>query len=318
MNDVSGYSLTPSKISIENALNQIKLACKPGDSVFFYYCGHGSIKTDTNILDNVIIPSDYKRYTCIETQVFTRYFLEILNTGARVWGLFDCCHTDSMIQTNYLLQPECIYNPPPQPQPPQPTLPTETIQTPVVISIEDVLSQWAQECKQQIEPEQIEPEQIEPEAALNEFIDQLVTTSISEAIEMLTPKPITPRTPTILSLPECYVCDDWRSRCKITIRDTPTNQRYRKTGIYIMSGYVPQKNLGDDCKRLHNTFTRCFIDTVSNMCSIQQSGLYKFIPQLNVLEFVEQIDCRLRISGATQRASLSIQCLEDIDQLFDP
>jgi len=80
-------------------LNWLLSDCDTGDSLAFYYSGHGtrvaSIGTDLEIdgLDEAIVPHDYSTAGFLKDDDFKKIFDSKLKPGVNLEVIFDCCHS---------------------------------------------------------------------------------------------------------------------------------------------------------------------------------------------------------------------------------
>ena len=58
-----------SRLNILNCITSLVNQCKSGDSIFLYYCGHGSFKSQRDVFDNIIVSNDNKSSGCIENDL---------------------------------------------------------------------------------------------------------------------------------------------------------------------------------------------------------------------------------------------------------
>lgn len=97
--------------NIENAICNLTLGCKSGDSLFFHYSGHGASvpgsKVEKDGKDEAIIPNDYLTGGFItDDWLFTNLCMKVPQ-GASLWAFTDCCHSGTMFDLKYNWQ----YNP---------------------------------------------------------------------------------------------------------------------------------------------------------------------------------------------------------------
>jgi hypothetical protein len=110
------------RANIITYLNWLLTNCKPGDSLAFYYSGHGTrvanIGPDLEIdgLDEAIVPHDYATAGFLRDDDFKAIFDSKLVRGANLEVFFDCCHSgtgtrnlnligDSFIETPRFIEP---------------------------------------------------------------------------------------------------------------------------------------------------------------------------------------------------------------------
>lgn len=89
------------RANIIRYLNWLLTKCKAGDSLAFYYSGHGTrvanIGTDVEIdgLDEAIVPHDYTTAGVLRDDDFKAIFDGKLVPGVNLEVIFDCCHSGS-------------------------------------------------------------------------------------------------------------------------------------------------------------------------------------------------------------------------------
>ena len=104
---------TPLKPTKKNIIEQLKLLvsnAEAGDTLIFYYCGHGSRIKDTDNdevdkLDEVFVPLDYLKEGIItDDELFS--LIKIKN-DVKFYGFTDCCHSGTICDLKYNLVPNC-------------------------------------------------------------------------------------------------------------------------------------------------------------------------------------------------------------------
>ncbi len=89
------------RVNILNNLNWLLTTAVSGDSVVFYYSGHGTrvanIGADIEIdgLDEAIVPHDYTTAGVLRDDDFAAAFTSKLKAGVNLEVIFDCCHSGS-------------------------------------------------------------------------------------------------------------------------------------------------------------------------------------------------------------------------------
>lgn len=102
--------IKPTKNNIINQLKLIIANSKPGDTIIFYYSGHGSQIKDTDNdeedkLDEVLVPLDYRTQGIItDDELFS---LITLQPCTNFYGFTDCCHSGTMCDLKYNVIPNC-------------------------------------------------------------------------------------------------------------------------------------------------------------------------------------------------------------------
>jgi hypothetical protein len=103
-------TLKPTKNNIIEQLRILVSGAKAGDTILFYYSGHGSQIKDTDgdeadKLDEVLVPLDYRTQGIIsDDELFN---LIKIKGGVRFYGFTDCCHSGTMCDLKYNLVPNC-------------------------------------------------------------------------------------------------------------------------------------------------------------------------------------------------------------------
>ena len=103
-------TVKPIKQNIINSLKWLINDCKSGDTLLFYYCGHGSQIKDTDgdesdKLDEVIVPLDYRKNGVITDDFL--YDNIKLKGGVNFYGFTDCCHSGSICDLKFNYTPSC-------------------------------------------------------------------------------------------------------------------------------------------------------------------------------------------------------------------
>lgn len=93
----------PTKNNILNALKNLLINSKSGDTLFFCFSGHGTQTYDKNNdeidkLDEIIVPLDFKYI--IDDELNT-IISNNLKEGVNLFALFDSCHSGSVLDLKY-------------------------------------------------------------------------------------------------------------------------------------------------------------------------------------------------------------------------
>ncbi|KAF8628785.1 hypothetical protein AX15_003724 [Amanita polypyramis BW_CC] len=80
---------------------------RPHDSLFIHYSGHGGQKRaeddeEADGLDEVIFPVDFKESGDIIDNELNQILVKPLPPGCRLTGVFDCCHSGTVLDLPYL------------------------------------------------------------------------------------------------------------------------------------------------------------------------------------------------------------------------
>lgn len=128
LENVSGYSkesitvltddpkspIKPTKKNMEDNIRKFVTGCKSGDTLFFYYSGHGSHLSDNNGdesdgRDSVLVPLDYKTSGVIRDDWLFTNMVNCLPAGVTLWAFTDCCHSGTMLDLQFNLQSNSVY-----------------------------------------------------------------------------------------------------------------------------------------------------------------------------------------------------------------
>lgn len=96
--------------NIEDSIINLTKDIKAGDTLLFYYSGHGSQIDDdddkTNELDQVLVPLDYKKNGFITDTWLFDNLAKVLPKDVTLWCFTDCCHSGTILNLEYNL----VYN----------------------------------------------------------------------------------------------------------------------------------------------------------------------------------------------------------------
>jgi hypothetical protein len=113
--DHPGFGIDiPEKQTIENNLSWLVRDCIPGDTLLFYYSGHGSDIKDrsgdeSDGLDSVLVPLDYKKKGVITDDWIFQNIVSKIPLGVTLWAFTDCCNSGTMLDLQFNLQSNCVY-----------------------------------------------------------------------------------------------------------------------------------------------------------------------------------------------------------------
>lgn len=104
----------PTKRNMEEAIRRFATGCKSGDTLFFYYSGHGAQLNDNNGdesdgRDSVLVPLDYKTAGVIRDDWIFTNMVNCLPAGVLLWAFTDCCHSGTMLDLQFNLQCNSVY-----------------------------------------------------------------------------------------------------------------------------------------------------------------------------------------------------------------
>jgi hypothetical protein len=108
---------TPIKPTFKNLQENVKSLvnnCLQGDTLFWYYSGHGSVIRDTNGdetngQDEVIIPIDYKTAGVITDDWLFENLVAKVPKGVALWAFTDCCHSGTILDLKYNYKSNCQF-----------------------------------------------------------------------------------------------------------------------------------------------------------------------------------------------------------------
>jgi len=104
----AGFTATPTKQNIVEAMKWLASEAKPGDTLFFHYSGHGGsveerVKgSEASGKDQCIFPVDYDTSGIIVDDDIYEYMVKPLPPGVRLTAVFDCCHSGSVMDLPYM------------------------------------------------------------------------------------------------------------------------------------------------------------------------------------------------------------------------
>lgn len=98
--------IKPTKQNMESNIKKFVTGCKSGDTLFFYYSGHGSTLRDNNGdesdgQDSVLVPLDYQKSGVIRDDWLFTNMVNCLPAGVLLWAFTDCCHSGTMLDLRY-------------------------------------------------------------------------------------------------------------------------------------------------------------------------------------------------------------------------
>ncbi|NDD83744.1 caspase family protein [bacterium] len=112
--------LRPTRKAMEDNIAWLMSNVKAGDTLFFYYSGHGTRVKDssgdeTDGMDEVLVPLDYLRAGVITDDWLNANLVARVPSGATLYAFTDCCHSGTMCDLKYNVTCESSYtkgNPP--------------------------------------------------------------------------------------------------------------------------------------------------------------------------------------------------------------
>ncbi|KAG1768003.1 peptidase C14, caspase domain-containing protein [Suillus placidus] len=102
-----GCNPLPTKHNILLEMHRLAFYARAGDSMFFYFSGHGGQIRDLDGdeidgYDEFICPVDYQRSGVISDDVIHEIMVKPLAAGSRLTALFDSCHSGTVLDLPYL------------------------------------------------------------------------------------------------------------------------------------------------------------------------------------------------------------------------
>lgn len=104
---------TPTQKNILSAIEWLCAGAKAGDTLLFYYSGHGFQVADASNdeagnMDDVIMPIDCDTAPAITDDEFRAKLVNAIPAGACLWAFFDCCHSGTMFDLKYNVTSEAV------------------------------------------------------------------------------------------------------------------------------------------------------------------------------------------------------------------
>lgn len=104
----------PTRNNIESNINWLVSNCMPGDTLIFYYSGHGSNIEDhsgdeSDKRDEVLVPLDYEKNGVITDDWLYQNMISKIPSNVKLWGFTDCCHSGTMVDLKYNYKSLCTY-----------------------------------------------------------------------------------------------------------------------------------------------------------------------------------------------------------------
>lgn len=98
--------ITPTRNNIETQIRWLVSNLMSGDTIFFYYSGHGSSLPDRSNdeadgRDEVIIPLDYQTKGIITDDWLFQNMVTKVPANVTLWSFTDCCHSGTMLDLKY-------------------------------------------------------------------------------------------------------------------------------------------------------------------------------------------------------------------------
>jgi hypothetical protein len=108
------HEFKPTRENIENNIKWLISNCMAGDTLIFYYSGHGYYANDENgdeidKKDEVLIPLDYDTKGVITDDWLYQNMVVKVPKNVKLWGFADCCHSGTMLDLRCNFKSLCKY-----------------------------------------------------------------------------------------------------------------------------------------------------------------------------------------------------------------
>ncbi len=102
-------SFKPTVVNIANAMNWFVSGVQPGDTLLFYYSGHGTRTIDRNNdeadgNDEAIVPLDYQTRGILTDDWIYNVMAKRVPVGVKLYSFFDCCCSGTICDLRYNFQ----------------------------------------------------------------------------------------------------------------------------------------------------------------------------------------------------------------------
>lgn len=106
-------AIPPTRGNIEANVQWLVGGSQPGDTLLFYYSGHGAQVKDTSGeeadgMDEIIIPLDVDSAGCITDDWLYARLAAAVPEGVTLFGFADCCHSGTLMDLTYNWQSKCV------------------------------------------------------------------------------------------------------------------------------------------------------------------------------------------------------------------
>lgn len=110
--DTNDTTKIPTKKNIEDNVKWLISNCNAGDTLVFYYSGHGSQLKDASGeekdgKDEVLVPADFKKNGVIKDDWLFENMLTKIPKDVSLWIFTDCCHSGTMVDLKYNYNSNC-------------------------------------------------------------------------------------------------------------------------------------------------------------------------------------------------------------------
>ncbi|OAY45115.1 hypothetical protein MANES_07G032500v8 [Manihot esculenta] len=107
-------TLIPTKKNIEISLKWLVKDCRAGDSLVFYFSGHGSQEPDLNLdehdgFDESICPVDYTTEGMITDNYINTTIVWPLPKGVTLHAIVDACHSGTILDLVHVYDRQCFH-----------------------------------------------------------------------------------------------------------------------------------------------------------------------------------------------------------------
>lgn len=102
----------PTRKNIESYINWLVTDIFSGDTILFYYSGHGFYKKDLSgdefdHNDELLVPLDYETQGFISDDWLLKNLIEKIPHNTTLWAFADCCHSGTILDLKYNYQSKC-------------------------------------------------------------------------------------------------------------------------------------------------------------------------------------------------------------------
>lgn len=106
--------IKPTRQNIESNIRWLVSNLMKGDTLVFYFSGHGSQLTDrtsdeSDKKDEVIIPLDYQTAGVITDDWLFQNMCRVIPQDVTLWGFMDCCHSGTSLDLKFNYNSLCAY-----------------------------------------------------------------------------------------------------------------------------------------------------------------------------------------------------------------
>jgi metacaspase-1 len=102
----------PTHDNIKTEIIRLVQDLLPGDTLVFYFSGHGIHGPDTSFdekdgQDEMLVPLDYKTHGLVSDDWIFANMIRRIPPTVTLWGFSDCCHSGTIFDLRYNLQSLC-------------------------------------------------------------------------------------------------------------------------------------------------------------------------------------------------------------------